>query len=437
MDLTEEKVEKLYFKYLIAAFGSALISCIYGMVDMSVVGKYHGPDGTSALAVVAPVWNVIYSLGLLTGIGGSVIMSALHGEGKVTKKEENQYFSVAIIFSIVLAVLSWIVVIFFEKPILRFFGASTDNLLSIACEYLKPIKVVFPLFLFNQMLAAFLRNDNDPTLATIAVISGGVFNVFGDIFFTFTLDLGSFGAGLATAIGTGLTFIVLMTHFLKKANTLKTEKPQKVIKKMQEIAVNGFSSFFIDVAMGVLTVIFNRQIMKYLNTSALAVYGVIINISTFAQCCAYSVGQASQPIISTNFGAKMYDRIKEILKYAIITSIIFGIIFTVSSLCVPNVFVNIFMNPTEEVIQIAPQIIRRYAISFLILPFNIFSTYYFQATLKPKTAFIVSIARGLLISGALIMLLPLINSTLIWFAMPITELLVMIFVIFSIKRNKA
>lgn len=76
MDLLNGKIKPLYFKYLSAAFGSALISSIYGMVDMAMVGQYQGPDGTAALAVVAPVWNVIYSLGLLTGIGGSVIFSA-------------------------------------------------------------------------------------------------------------------------------------------------------------------------------------------------------------------------------------------------------------------------------------------------------------------------------------------------------------------------
>ena len=79
MDLLNGKIKTLYFKYLTAAFGSTLISCIYGIVDMAMVGQYHGPEGTAALAVVAPVWNIIYSLGLLMGIGGSVIFSAKRG----------------------------------------------------------------------------------------------------------------------------------------------------------------------------------------------------------------------------------------------------------------------------------------------------------------------------------------------------------------------
>jgi Na+-driven multidrug efflux pump len=79
------------------------------------------------------------------------------------------------------------------------------------------------------------------------------------------------------------------------------------------------------VAVGILTVLFNRQILKYLGTNALAVYGIIVNISSFVQCCAYSVGQASQPIISMNLGTKLGGRIKQTLRYALESVAFFSI----------------------------------------------------------------------------------------------------------------
>ena len=88
MDLLRGNIKTLYFKYLSAAFGSALISSIYGIVNMAMVGRYQGPDGTAALAVVAPVWNVIYSIGLLMGIGGSVIFSTKRGSGMSADGED-------------------------------------------------------------------------------------------------------------------------------------------------------------------------------------------------------------------------------------------------------------------------------------------------------------------------------------------------------------
>ncbi len=300
---------------------------------------------------------------------------------------------------------------------------------------MRPIKYVFPLFLFNQMLAAFLRNDKNPGLATLGVLSGGIFNIFGDYFFVFTCDMGIYGAGLATAIGSGISFLVMLTHFISQRNTLKLVRPENLSGKLGEISVTGFSTFFIDVAMGILTVLFNRQIMKYLGSNALAIYGPIIQVSTFVQCCAYSVGQASQPIVSTNFGAKKGERIKETLRLSLWTTVFFGVFWSALSMVCPNVYIRIFMSPTPEILNMAPTIVRTYALSFLLLPFNIFSTYYFQAIMKPKAAFVVSVARGLVVSGILIMILPtLVNADAIWFAMPITELVVMLYAATAVRK---
>ena len=394
MDFLKGNIRQIYFKYLSAAFGSAIITSVYSVVDMAMVGQYQGPDGTAALAVVAPVWTLIYSLGLLMGIGGSVV---------------------------------------FSTPLLTFFGAS-DTLLPLAQEYLRPVRWVFPLFLFNQMLAAFLRNDNDPALATVGVLSGGVFNIFGDWFFVFPCNLGIFGAGLATSIGSAVSFVVMMTHFFKRTNTLRLVRPAKLLRRLRKITVIGFSSFFVDAAMGILTVLFNRQIMVYLGTDALAVYGPIITVSTFVQCCAYSVGQAAQPIISTNFGSGRGGRIRETLRYALGTTAFFAVFWTALSMLCPNLYIRIFMSPTPAVLAIAPAIIRTYAVSFLLLPLNIFSTYYFQAILQPKSSFLVSVLRGLVISGGLILLLPRLAPDALWLAMPITEAVVAVYVVAAIRH---
>ena len=424
----------MYFKYLAAAFGSALISSIYGVVDMAMVGQYQGADGTAALAVVSPVWNIIYSLGLLMGIGGSVVFSNLRGKSEENHKKSNEYFTAALIGVAALAVITWVIVIFFDRELLLLFGAE-ETLLPLARRYIFPVKFVVPSFLFTQLMAAFLRNDGNPALATRAVLFGGFFNVFGDYFFVFAMDMGITGAGLATAMGSVFSLLIMLTHFRSKKNTLKLKKPENLFFMLKTISITGFSTFFIDVAMGILTMLFNRQILKYLGTEALSVYGIIINISTFVQCCAYSIGQASQPIISTNLGAGKGERISQILKYALGTAAVFGLIWTALAEFAPTLFVNIFMTPTENILAIAPNIIRSYGISFILLPLNIFSTYYFQALMKPATSFVVSVSRGALISGIFIYLLPAIaGADAIWFSMPLTELIVTIYVIAMIIK---
>ena len=432
MDLLHGKVRKIYFKYLAAAFGSALISSVYGLVDMAMVGQYQGPAGTAALAVVAPVWNIIYSLGLLTGIGGSVLFSTARGKGQ--GEAANEYFTAALVGTIVLALASWGAIVFFDQPMLKIFGAE-ETLLPLAREYLGPVKFAVPFFLFNQMLAAFLRNDSNPGLATAAVLAGGIFNVAGDYICVFRLDMGIKGAGVATAIGALITFLIMLSHFLTGKNTLRFTRPKGLPVKLKNIGITGFSTFFIDIAMGILTTLFNRQIMKYAGTNELAVYGVIVNISTIVQCCAYSVGQASQPIFSINFGARQWERIRQTLRYALLSAAFFGLAWTALILQFPNGFIRIFMNPTAEVLAVGPSILRAYGISFLLLPFNIFSTYYFQSLMKPRASFFVSVFRGVLLSGLLIWLLPLfMGAGALWFAMPVTELLVAAAVVYLIVK---
>lgn len=188
--------------------------------------------------------------------------------------------------------------------------------------------------------------------------------------------------------------------------------------------------------MGVLTILFNNQIMKYLGQEALSVYGILINLSTFVQCSAYSIGQAAQPIILMNFGADKTDRIKETLKYALFTCVLFGIIWTALMIAFPNGFVRIFMKPSAAILEIAPGIISTYGLPFLLLPLNIFSTYYFQALMEAKMSMIISCLRGIVLSGLLILALPLIAPQAIWLSMPITELLTAFLVVFEMRKSR-
>ena len=199
MDFLNGKIKNIYFKYLAAAFGSTLITSIYSIVDMAMVGQYHGPEGSAALAVVAPVWNIIYSFGLLMGIGGSVLFSTIRGKAEGQETKSNEYFTASVIGSIFLAAIIWLAVILFDRELLLLFGVQGTTL-SLARKQVAPIKFAVPLFLFNQMLAAYLRNDKNPALATAAVLAGGIFHV-SDYFFVCPCGMGAYGAGLATVIG--------------------------------------------------------------------------------------------------------------------------------------------------------------------------------------------------------------------------------------------
>lgn len=397
-----------------------------------MVGQYHGPLGVATMAIIAPIWNLLFSLGLLAGIGGSVLYAVRRG-ARVSTAPANRYFTAALLMGVVLSIASAIGLFFFEMPLIRLFGGEGE-LLDLSHRYLAPVKWGVPLFIFANILMAFLRNDGNPKLATLGVLAGGVFNVFGDYFFVFTCDMGIFGAGLATVIGEAVAILVMASHFFRHRNTLRLNLPLAPILFSRKIVEVGFSVFLIDIAMGVLTVLFNRQILKYLGTDELAVYGVIVMVGTFVQCCGYGVGQAAQPILSQNYGAGAFGRVAQTLRYSVWTSILISVVWLALLMSVPDAFVRLFMRPTDTVLAVAPGIIRTYALAFVFLPFNVFSTYYFQATLQPRISFIVSLARGLVVAGALILVLPtLFGGAALWWAIPFAEAAVAVYAILSLK----
>lgn len=425
MDLLKSDIKPMYLRYLAAASGSAVVASVFGVVDAMMVGQYHGPAGNAALAVFNPIWSIVFCLGLLAGIGSSVLFASSRGRGD--ERSAQEYFTLSVLWGVLFSTVAVAGIGLYQEQLFRFFGAD-DELLALAKRYLKPILFAIPCCVFSNILSAALRNDGNPGLATKAVIAGGIFNMIGDYYLVFVRDMGISGAGLATALAQFVTIGIMLLHFVGRKNTLRIVRPTCCLRKMGAIAVNGFSTAISDLALGIIGILFNRQIMRYLGTDALAVYGIITQVTAFVQCMAYGIGQAAQPIISQNYGAGNFGRIRQCLKYALYTSAAFGIFWTLAMLLMPTPLVYLFMTPTPQVLSIAPGILRAYGSSFVLLPFNIFVTYYFQAMMKPQLSLAASVARSIVVSGAMILLLPLIaGADSLWYAMLITEILVAAF----------
>lgn len=276
MDLLKGNVKTIFFKYFIAAFGSSMIMSLYGIVDTVCIGKYEGPNGTAAVACFFPLWTLLFATGLLFGIGGSVLMSRKRGEGK--KEEGDAYFTIGLIASCIVSMILFIAYNLFPTQILSACGAS-GKILVLAKQYAFWISLFCPLFLIGQYLIPFVRNDGDPMRTTIASLIGGGFNIFGDLYFVFVLKMGILGAGLATAIGQILFFGVMLNYFFTKKCSLRLiPHPTPFFRELRQIVIMGSSNFMIDISMGLLTVVFNKQIMMSLGATALSIYGVISSL---------------------------------------------------------------------------------------------------------------------------------------------------------------
>lgn len=436
MDLLKDNLKPLYFKYLSAAFGSTLIMSIYSLVDTIVIGQYEGPNGAAAVATFSPMWNILFAIGLLFGIGGAVIMAQKRGQGDI--KTGNYYFTLAFVLALVVSAVIFSVYNLGAEYILYFCGAR-DKVLELALKYAHYISLTAPFFIMGQVLVPFIRNDNAPFKTTLAVMAGGIFNIFGDIFFVFGCDMGIIGAGLATAIGELITAAILASHFFSKKCRLKFVplRTGNHAKSTKNILAIGSSNFIIDVAMGILTIMFNNQILSLFDSSALSVYSVINNLSTVLQTLSYAVGESSQSIISVNFGAKKYDRVKTIFRYASLTALILGIGFFLLGSLFPNTLIHLFMDATPRVLEAAPEIMRKYMLAYILLGFNVNATYYFQSVGKPSVSMHISILRGIALGAILIYTLPILfDKNAIWFTAPLTELIVFIYAFWNVRKTK-
>lgn len=419
MDLLKDKIGSLYLKFLAPSLFSALVTTIYSFVDTIAIGKGVGTDGAAACAVIYPIMGVASLFGFLCGIGGSVRFGKARGEGRMEKA--NAYYTASLILVLVLTALVWPFTALFRKEIFTLFGASSA-LMPLVLEYGGWIIGTFPAFILSAYFTCMVRCDGAPNVVMGAVIAGGVFNVFGDWFLVFPMGMGMAGAAIATAGGTVIQLFVLCAYLFSQKSSLQLVRPWKLTKAFFKSVTAGFSASVLEFAFIILTCILNNQIMRYGGETALAVFGVVLTCSGMFQHIFTGVGQTIQPIATTNFGAGQIRRIASLRRISELTVIAMGIVFMLSGILFPAQIICFFMDATPEVLSAAPGIMRIYFISFLFMGINIWATFYFQSILRTRTSTVLSLLRGLILSGLLLYLLPAwLGLDGVWWAMVLTE----------------
>lgn len=433
MDFITGDIKQLYRKFLTASMASAMVMSIYSFVDTIAVGQSEGPAGAAAMAVITPLYGVLIFLGILCGVGGSVLYGNARGEGK--EEKANALFTAATGLMLFLILLVWIIFALFHQQIFTFFGADTE-LMPKVMEYARWLIWFLPVFILPTFISSFIRNDGAPGLAMAAVIIGGCVNIFGDWFFVFPLGLGMTGAAIATVLGTSVQVIIMCIHFFKKKCTLRIVKPNHVKPAICQTLGIGFGASVLDLGTVILSIIMNNQIMRYGDTNALAVYGVVATITSLFQALYCGVGQAIQPIVSANCGAMQTQRIKQVWKMSLTTVIVLGIGFTAVGELFPTQIVGLFMDVTLEVLTIATGIIRPFFLLFLFLGVTVLVTYHLQSIMHGRMSMMIAVLRSVVISGLLIYILPLVMGILgVWVAMPISELIVAVIAVLYVHNR--
>lgn len=431
LNLLEDPVEKVFLNYLVPSVSATLVTSIYILADTMMIGRGIGGAGIAALNILLPLYTMYYGVGMMCGIGGSVLFGFTMGQGK--KAEARGYFTTGLLMVLAAAALAVFMGHLFFDPLVSVLG-GTEVTGEMIVSYGRVLVSAAPAFMISSFLQAFVRNDGAPRLAMIGVISGGVTNVALDYVFIYLVGWGMGGAALATATGTVLTILILGSHLLSKENNLRLEKTVS-LKKAGEIVGNGLASFILEISNGVVMFLFNRQLLRYVGDMGVVVYGIISNAALMVTSLSNGMSQAIQPLLSANFGAGNKERIARAKRLGIQVALLSGLVFTAAGMLFPKQLAYLFLEPTEEILSMAVPAIRLYFIGFLASQFNIMCGTYFQSIVEPKRSLTVTLSRGIVLNGLLVFLLPLIFGVDgIWLTVTVSEFITAVMALWFIRK---
>ena len=433
IDLLHDPVRKVFINYLIPSVSATMVTSIYILADTMMIGRGVGANGLAALNILLPMYSTFYGFGMMCGIGGSVLFGFSRGKGE--EKDARGYFTTALILAAILAVLSVVLCNVFFEPLLDFLGC-TPAMREYAVPYGRILMLASPLYIFSCFLQAFVRNDGAPRLAMIGVVAGGITNVVLDYIFIYMFRWGMAGAVLATVVGTLLTIVILGSHFLKAENHLKLGGGITP-KKFRDVLINGMPSFIMELSSGVIMLLFNLQLLKYVGDIGVVVYGIISNVALVVTSLSNGIAQAAQPMISANYGAGKAERVREGRNLSLAVAMAAGVLFTSSGFLIPVSIAELFLVPTEQIIAMAVPAIKLYFVSFVISEWNIICGTYFQAIVKPKLSLMITVMRGVVLNSILVFVLPaMFGVSGIWAVVTVSEVMTAIAVLYFMRKER-
>lgn len=421
--MNNAKCFKEFAKYTsLNVLGMIGLSC-YILADTFFVSKGLGANGLTALNLAIPIYSFINGSGLMLGMGGATKYSILKSQDKT--KEANRAFTNTVLFTLGLALIFFAIGVFFSGTITRLLGAD-DIVYQMSKTYLQVILLFAPMFMLNNVLLCFVRNDGAPQLSMLAMIGGSLSNIVLDYIFIFPCNMGIFGAVLATGLAPIISMLILSPYFLKKRNQFHLIRCSVSVKLINNIVSTGLPSLITEVSSGIVIIVFNKIILGLQGNIGVAAYGVIANLSLVVISIYTGVAQGIQPILSKNYGTGNKKDIKQILRYSLVTVLaISGIVYS-SVFFGADFIAGIFNSEQNALLQsIAVTGLKIYFTACVFVGFNIILSVYFTSTEHARPAHIISLLRGFIIIIPMAFLLSSISGMIgVWFTFPTTELIV-------------
>ena len=413
-----------------------IFTSIYGVVDGLFVSNFVGKTPFTAVNLIWPYLMCLSVIGFMLGAGGSALVSRSLGEGH--KERANQEFSLLVYVAVVLGLTVTVLGIAFMRPVAILLGAEGE-LLELCVHYGNIVMAAQTAFMLQTMFQIFFITAEKPNLGLGFTVAAGLTNMVLDYLLIVPFDWGLTGAALATALSQVVGGICPLFYFARKnSSLLKLGKTRWNGRALLQSCTNGSSELMTNLSTSVVNALYNLQLIRLAGEDGVAAYGVIMyaNFIFIGVFVGYAIGVG--PVVGYHFGADNTDELKNLFRKSMILMFAAGLVMLLLGEVLAGPLSGIFVGYDEALLALTTRGFKLYALSFLLMGFNIFGSAFFTSLSNGPVSAAISFLRTLLFQVAAIFLLPLIlpGADGVWLAVVAAEALALAVTVFFFVKLK-
>jgi putative MATE family efflux protein len=429
-ELAETPVSRLILKFYIPAFIGVFVTALYNIVDRIFIGQGVGSIALSGVSVTFPVMLIVMGFGMLIGIGAGVLVSINLGKHDQHKAEQvlGSSFLLMLLVSVLLTIFGFAI----KGKMLHSFGATAETI-EYANDYLNIILAGTVFQVVGFSLNNIIRAEGNARTAMYSMLIAAGINMILNPVFIFGMGMGVKGSALATLISMVVLTIWVLSHFRSRKSVvrLKLEHIRLNPRLTFEILAIGMAPFCMQIAASVVQGLLNSRLIAFGGDLAVGAMGIVNSMQTLILMAIVAFNMATQPIISYNYGAKTYQRVKDTLRIALYAATAIAIAAFIVIETIPAAIVGLFNSTDSGLLEFGKEGLRICLAALPFVGFQVVSGNFFQSIGNAKIAVLLTLLRQVIFLIPLILLLPgFFGLHGIWMALPVSDFLSAIVVVF-------
>ena len=434
-ELANLPIPRLMLKFFIPAFIGVFVNAMYNIVDRIFIGQGVGSMALSGVSVTFPIMLIIMGFGMLIGIGASVLVSINLGKHDMKKAESvlGSSFLLMLLVSVLITVIGFSI----KGPMLQSFGATAETI-QYANDYLDIILAGTVFQVVGFSLNNIIRAEGNAKTAMFSMLISAGTNIVLNPIFIFGFGMGVKGSAYATVISMVVLTVWVLLHFRSSKAVVKL-RPENIRfnwKILLEITAIGMAPFCMQIANSFVQGLINTKLIAFGGDLAVGAMGIVNSVATLIVMAIVAINMATQPIISFNYGAKSYSRVKETLRLAIISATAISILAFIMVETLPGPIVKLFNSSDPGLLKFGKDGLRLSLLALPFIGFQVVTGNFFQSMGNAKIAVLLTLLRQVIILIPLLFILPNhFGLQGIWMSMPISDFCSAIIVIFFLAHH--